>query len=809
MASSETFDFCILDIDNVTENDKSYVRMWGIHNGKFCVVLDNTFMPYFYVEPKESLLLKHVEALAKRILEVEINGERPMKAEVVYRKFLGKKKVFIKVTLKTPVNVPKFRDVVKEWSDSKEEFEYTIPFYKRYMIDKGITPMSWIKINGNKIKTRLDVDAAYELESVELLERNTYPRFRIMSFDLETAEESGEEKIIMLSMKDNSGFNKVLTYKNVRLKCVDTVKDEKALLKGFMKYVKEREPHIMVGYNTDRFDFPKLEERCAKYKLELKLGRNDSSMVFRRRGRISAAQVKGRIHLDLYDYVENILSQTLTSEVLSLDRVSKEILGVGKKPVKWEDIQKFWDAGRGLKNLVDYCQHDSVLTMLLADHLIPQIFEICRISGQTPFDVTRMTYSQLVEGVLMRYAYKHGEIVPNRPRYNEIIARRKVPAYTGGYVHQPKEGIHENIAVFDFRSLYPSIIVSHNISPETLDAGKDKSNRVPEGEHYYSTEVKGFIPIILEDIIRKRMETKDLMNKCGPKSKECVRYRNQQFSFKILSNAFYGYYGYAGSRWYSRVCAESTSAWGRDYIKRVIKSAQDMGFEVIYGDTDSLFLKMKQKKAINDFLRKINEPLPGIMELEFKDLYKRGIFIEAKTGIAAKKKYALIDQNDKLFMRGFETRRRDWAKIAKDTQKKVLIAVLRDVSAKKAVDIVRETITKLRKGAVNMDDLVIYTQLTKRINNYEAIGPHVAAAKKAIERGKLVGAGSTISYIITTGSGSISERAEPAEDAKDYDPDYYIHHQVVPPVLRILSSLGVTEEELLKEQSSLNKFMRK
>jgi len=160
-------------------------------------------------------------------------------------------------------------------------------------------------------------------------------------------------------------------------------------------------------------------------------------------------------------------------------------------------------------------------------------------------------------------------------------------------------------------------------------------------------------------------------------------------------------------------------------------------------------------------------------------------------------------------MRGLETRRRDWANIAKDTQEKVLYAVLKNVSTQKAVDGVRETIYKLKKGAVNTDDLVIYTQLTKRINQYEAIGPHVAAAEKAIERGKLVGAGSTISYIITKGTGSISDRAEPAEDAKDYDPEYYIHHQVIPPALRILSGLGVTEEDLLKEQSSLEKFIKK
>ena len=810
MEASETFDFCILDVDNVVEESGSYIRMWGIQNGKLTVVMDRKFEPYFYAEVKETLLKKHIETLIKRILEVEINGERPKRVENVERKFLGKPKNYLKIVVKTPSNVPKFRDVVKEWSDIRDEYEYSVPFYRRYMIDNGLKPLGWIKVQGKPIGTKLKVDSAYDLVSMKNLEVIKNPKLRVLTYDLELAEEKGEEKIIMISLQDNAGFNKVLTYKKVDLKCVEALKDEKAILEKFIKHIQERNPQIIVGYNTDRFDFPKLEQRCQVYKTELKLGRDETPLVFKRRGRVSAAQIKGRIHIDLYSYVENILSQTLTSEVLTLDRVAKEILGVGKKEIKWQKIQEFWDVGRGLKNLVDYCQHDAKLTMLLAEHLLPQIFEICRVAGHTPFDVARMTYSQLVESVLMRFAFRKNEMIPNRPKFNEIKLRRKTPPYTGGYVHEPKEGIHENIAVFDFMSLYPSIIVSHNISPETLDCGCCKGkNKVPEGEHYYCTKERGFIPEILHEIIRKRIETKKKMSETKPGSKDYRRLFNQQFSFKVLSNAFYGYYGYAGSRWYSRVCAESTSSWGRNYIKEVIKKAESLGFEVIYGDTDSLFLKMRFKKNINEFLKKINEPLPGIMELEFKDLYKRGIFIEAKAGGAAKKKYALLDQKNKLFIRGLETRRRDWANIAKDTQERVLEAVLKDASPRKAVDIVRETIEKIKKGAVDTEDLIIYTQLTKSIKSYEQIGPHVAAAKKAIESGKPVGAGSVIRYIITKGSGSISDRAEPAEDAKDYDPEYYIHHQVIPPVLRILAGLGITEDDLLKEQSSLDNFIKR
>jgi len=282
---------------------------------------------------------------------------------------------------------------------------------------------------------------------------------------------------------------------------------------------------------------------------------------------------------------------------------------------------------------------------------------------------------------------------------------------------------------------------------------------------------------------------------------------------KIIANASYGYYGYPGSRWYSKVCAESITAWGRMYIMLVIDKAKEMGYEIIYGDTDSLFLKMKNKAEAMRFLEKINRILPGIVEMDFRGMYESGIFVKGKTGIAAKKRYALIDKKGEIIIRGFEKVRRDWSNIAKKTQEKVLLAVLKERSPAKAIRIVRRIINDINAGRVKMDDLVIYTQLTKSISEYEQIGPHVAAAKKAVERGKVIREGSTIAYIITKGLGSISSRAEIAEDARDYDPEYYIHHQVIPAALRILSGLGYTERDILSgkktDQASLSGFFGK
>ncbi|MFH1294491.1 MAG: DNA polymerase domain-containing protein, partial [Candidatus Aenigmatarchaeota archaeon] len=283
---------------------------------------------------------------------------------------------------------------------------------------------------------------------------------------------------------------------------------------------------------------------------------------------------------------------------------------------------------------------------------------------------------------------------------------------------------------------------------------------------------------------------------------------NLQYALKTLANAFYGYMGFASSRWYSRVCAKAAAAFGRFYIKQILDLATGGGHEVVYGDTDSLFIKMPSKKAAREFLKNANNSLPGMIEMEFKGMYKRGIFIEAQTGLGAKKKYAMLDENDNLIVRGLETRRRDWSSIAKDTQERILLAVLREKSTPIAIEIVAETIRRLKEGKVNMDDLVIYTQLTKPLDKYEQIGPHVAVAQKMAMRGDNIKEGMTISYVITKGHGSISERAEQPDEAKNYDPDYYIENQVVPAAMRILSAVDVDKELLLRseEQSNLSGF---
>jgi DNA polymerase I/DNA polymerase-2 len=810
-------EMCLLDVDYILVEGKPVIRLWGkTKDGKIMVVFDHRFRPYFYIEPKEDLNEDQITELKKRIMGLEIDGKSPIMVEEVKRSILGKQKMFLKVVVTVPANVPKFRKLVKGLDDVKQQYEYGISFHKRYLIDNDLVPMDWILVSGKAVNTDLKTDISIKAEDIKPLSNKVEISLNMLAFDIEVIQEDSSEKIIMISVMDSNGFKKVIVL-GKKGKCAIRnliwVRDEKALIKKFIDLVMDRDPDIIVTFNGDRYDFVKLNEKAAENKIRLNLGRDNTQVIFKKRGRVSAAQIKGRVHVDLFDFIEHILSASLSTEVLTLDRVAKELIGAGKKTLKWKDIEHAWKI-KDLGIVTKYCLHDSELTLNLSKYLLPQIFELCKITSQTLFDASRMTYSQLVEWLLIKNAFKWGEIIPNRPKYDEVMRRRKATPYTGGYVHLPKKGIHDSIALFDFQSLYPTIIITYNISPETLECDccrKKGAHRVPDEPHYYCSKHKGFIPNVIEGLLKSRIDIKKRMKGLKHKSILYKSLNNRQYALKVLANASYGYYSYAGSRWYSRVCAESITSWGRYYIKKVIGMAERSGYDVIYGDTDSLFIKVKSKKQANEFLENVNHSLPSIIELEFKNMYKSGIFVLGKTGIAAKKRYALIDYKGNIVIRGFEKVRRDWANIARETQEMVLEAVLKDHSPEKAINIVKERIKNLQKEKVKIDDLIIYSQITRPLSEYEQVGPHVSAARKAVERGKIIKEGYTIGYVITKGSGSISLRAEPAEDAKNYDPDYYIHHQVIPAAIRVLGCLGYTEEDIIKtkKQYDLRGFLKK
>jgi DNA polymerase I len=205
---------------------------------------------------------------------------------------------------------------------------------------------------------------------------------------------------------------------------------------------------------------------------------------------------------------------------------------------------------------------------------------------------------------------------------------------------------------------------------------------------------------------------------------------------------------------------------------------------------EQLALEEEIKSQSHKFLVDFNTILPESMELEYEGFYRRGFFV-------TKKRYALIEDGT-VIVKGLELVRRDWAPIAKNTQQSILMAILKDGDVKKAVKTIKEVLKRVKNGTVDMKEMVIHTQITKKLSDYKQIGPHVVAAQKLEAKGMKISRGTITQYVIVKGKGSISQRAIPYEDSEKYEyaPNYYIDNQILPAVSRIMVSIGKKKENL-------------
>ncbi len=793
-------ELCLLDADyREGGNGTEIVLYCKDSKGRSVVVLDDSLKPYFYLK-----LPKIDKTIIEKIKSIRSFKVRGVEAE---EKIIGTEKTkVLKIICGRPAEVAKVREIIHKWNKDYKTYEYSINFYKRYMIDKGLSGMGWMEVSGESVKENFLADEVVRAKSVKPLEKQNLPPLNILAFDIENVEKNGEQQVIMLSMYGKN-FRKVLTYQKDSFKdFVETLRDEKELLERFVQCVNERDVDILVGFNSDMHDFSIIGDRAEKLKVKLALSRDKSQLKFSRRAAVSAARLKGRLHMDLFNHVKTILGPTLQTEVVSLDAVSAELLGDKKIEIEYEEMLEAWRKGKNLEKMAEYCLKDSELTFRLSELLLPQIYELSRIAGQIPFDVARMFYSQLVEWYMSKRSFETGRMIPNQPKWDDIQERTRRSPFMGAYVKEPIEGLHENIAVMDFKSLYPSIIATYNVSPETFKSGaKNKGYQVPEMKDYwFCKDHEGFVAKVIREIIEKRIGIKKKLKSAKQGSEEWKQLNSEQFAVKTIANATYGALAFAGAKWYCYECAQSAAAFGRYYIKKVIADAQKFGFVVIYSDTDSMFVKLETEKHpkehVEKFLEKINKRLPGVMELDLQGFYKRGIFVaKGSASGTAKKRYALIDEKGKMMIRGFEKTRGDWCALARDTQEKVLHMILDKKDRRGAVKYVKDIIRRVRARKFGLREVTIYEQLAKPLSEYKVASPHIAVARKMIDRGRAVGEGMVMMYVITKGKGSVSERAEPAEDAdvKDIDVDYYIERQIVPPSQRVLAAFGVKEEELM------------
>ena len=824
-----TINFIPIDYDYFDFNGKNYAKIIGrTDKGKKVCIIDKCDI-YFWAILHDDIKDKNIQEIRKKIekISVEKSGRQSsvLKTELHNKNFLGNPVKAIKIF------IPNFKDahLIADKIDYKEinkRREYDLDFTTKYIIDRKLKPLTWYEINGEilnnseefgSIDASLDLDMCVKVENIKEIPGNQNFKPKVLAYDIETDEfDIGKGHIILISLVGEN-FKKVLTWKKSSNKpFVEKLKDEEEMLKKFSQYIKEYAPDVLTGYFSDGFDLPYLKARAEENKIKLNLGVDDSQPIFSR-GRLLTGKIKGIVHIDLFRFIKTAYSQYLQSETLSLNEVATELLGEKKLDIEFKHSSSLnhdeWE------NYFEYNLQDSVLTYKLFEKIWPDLMEFSKIIQEPLFNISRDGMSSLVENYVIHNLEKYNEIVNKRPLYDEIGERIEREKYVGAYVFQPKPGLYENIAFFDFTSMYGSVIVTYNLSKSTFSDKKIKDSNVVEIEKkkVYFQKKPGFFPEMLGEIIEKRKQYKKEFNeKKDPISKA------RSNAFKLIANAAYGYQGFFGARYYCLEAAAATAALARKHIIETIDFINKKGYEVTYSDTDSIAFKLGNhtKKQTLELLKEINNKLPGIMELDLEDFYKRGIWVTKRTGdFGAKKKYALINEENKIKIRGFETVRRDWCDLARVTQNKVLEYVLNEGNEKKALEYLKEILKKLKERKIPLKELMIRTQLKKSIDEYRSVGPHVTIAKKMKSLDMPVKIGMLMQYYISepessqktkTGKtkGPIRERAKLPDEPGEYDIDYYLNNQILPAVENIFEVFNINTKELVdgKKQMNLGDF---
>ncbi len=814
--------FIPIDYDYFDWQSRNYIKIIGRDDKGKRVCIVDSLNPYLWAIFKQGTSEKKIKEIQQKIEKIKIEAMSRTtiveKTELHDKKFLGKDVKALKIFITNYKDAHPVADKL-DFPEIEARREYDLNIITKYIIDKKLAPLAWHKISGEALENNdfgglansLDVELCLKAEKIEKIEDKAISP-RILAYDIETDEfEIGRGEILMISLVGKD-FKKVLAWKRVAKapEFVEFCRDEAEMLEKFVEYVKEQNADMLVGYFSDGFDLPYLRARAERHKVKLSLGLDNSQPTFAR-GRITSARISGIVHVDLLRFIETVYSQYMQSETLGLDEVATEFLGEGKKNFEHKHSTRIKE--HEWRDYFEYNLQDSLLTYKLAEKFWPDMQEFCKIIQEPLFEMTRDGMSQLVEGYILHHLDEYNEIAEKRPLHDEIEQRRMREKYEGAFVLQPTPGLYENVGMFDFTSMYSSVIVTYNLSKSTLLADKRDEKEVneadlgDEGKVYFSKK-PGFFPTMLRDMVDKRKKYKAEYKKEPSPVK-----RARSNAYKLLANASYGYQGFFGARYHCREAAAATAALARKSILTTIDKIKAAGYQVIYSDTDSIaFLLGKHKKSETlEFLKKLNSELPGIMEMELEDYYKRGIWVTKRTGeFGAKKKYALITEDGKLKIRGFETVRRDWCSLARELQNEVLIRILKEGNEKSALEYTKKIIKELKERKVDREDIMIRTQLKKPISEYKSITPHVIAAKKMEEANIPVDVGMLIQYFIAETRDTkklVRDKVKLPDEKGEYNLKYYLEHQLIPAVENIFEVFGIKKDDLLgKGQKKLLEF---
>jgi len=751
-------------------DNRAFVYLFGrLENGESFLTI-NSFKPYFYIKEKDL-----DEALKVENFSYEKTNLKNFDNEKV-----------VKIILDIPKRVPDLRRKLEE--NNVECFEADIRFVYRFLMDKDVKGS--LDIKGDYKKGNF-VNRIYE--EPEISSADWIPKLKVLSIDIETDRYAKD--IYSVSMVSDE-FSKVIIVSDKKLKNAISVSSEKELLETFKKKLLEVDPDIIIGWSVIDFDISKIHEKFKQYKIPFQLGRTNWDCFIKTQESFfkdSTADFPGRVVLD------GIMLLKISFVKLNdykLDTAAEVILGESKligQDNKGEEIESAFK--NNPQKLVDYNLKDSqlVYNILEKTGVLNLTIQRSLLTG-IQLDRVKGSISAFVS-LYLRDLKKKGYVAPSA-KFSDREERIK-----GGYVMSSKPGVYDYVIVCDFKSLYPSIIRTFNIDPFThvKDCKGKNLIKAPNGACFRKEQG------ILSDMINRLWKARDEIKK----KKDATG----SYAIKVLMNSMFGVMANPIFRFHSNDIANAITHFGQHFIKLTAKMIEDQGYEVIYGDTDSIFINLDVKnkaeadeiglmiqKEINIFFKKHIKEVYGcenFLELEFEKVYKRFLMPKMRgSEEGSKKRYAgllLKDGKEEMDFVGLEFVRRDWTELAKKFQLELLEKIFRK---EEVSDYVRTFVEDLKKG--KLDDLLVYKKaIRKNLDEYtKTTPPHVKAARMLKKLKSNI-----IEYIITING------PEPLELHKSrIDYDHYIEKQIKPLADSVLSFYNTNFDDIVKNSSQKTLF---
>ncbi|MEM4576617.1 MAG: DNA-directed DNA polymerase I [Candidatus Nezhaarchaeales archaeon] len=581
--------------------------------------------------------------------------------------------------------------------------------------------------------------------------------------------------------------------------------DEYKMLEEIFKLLNDYP--IVLTFNGDNFDLNYILHRAIKLGFP-----RDKVPISMTAGENPSALLPASVHVDLYKFFHNRSIQGYAFgnkyRDVTLDAVAEALLSVKKIQLRVSVSQLSY------AQLAAYCLRDAYITLQFTkfnDNLIMKLIVLfMRISKMSMEDVTRQGISNWIRNMLYFEHRKRNFLIP---RKDEIIAVKgqaateakiKGKKYMGAIVLKPPAGVYFNVAVLDFTSLYPSIVKTRNLSYEVINCNHQecRSNVIPSTPHWVCTKRQGLTSILigmLRDI--RALWFKPMSKKVKDPAKKSL-YEVVEKSLKVILNASYGVMGSSNFSLYCPPVAESTTAIGRYIITKTIEKAQSLGLEVVYGDTDSIFIHNPDESKIKELMEWAEEVLK--VDLDYDKNYKFVAF----SGL--KKNYVGTLVNGEVDIKGLVGKKRNTPPFLKEAFLNFVSILSRvrtpeDFERSKEVirDLARKVYEKLRERKYSLDELAFTVMLSKHPSDYAVSSQHVKAAKLLMAYKKNVDAGSIIRFVKVKGEPGV----KPIQLARidEVDVEKYVEHMRTT-FEQVLTALGLDFDEILGVRSITSFF---